>query len=205
MFRSVRSWHLISLVAVGLLAPCANADIVSLGSAKSCSGQNDPACNHGQAYSLQSILNGTTSLSSFYSGTTTQGFYLVQNDVSNLLSSFSVTLTGSALPANHFLTCQVNGYFSGDTCSITGPSGTVGTGAQYGPIGQLPATLTFSGLSLASGQEFEFTFASFGQNDTTTALVPEPPEWMLLLVSSGAVIVGGIYIRFRRPAVFRLA
>lgn len=220
MVRSIRSWQLVALLVVGVavLSPFAVADIISIQTYKNCSGPTDPACNNGQAFSLESIINGTTSLSSFYPGTTTQAFYLVKNDVSAGLPSFSFNLTGRqvfpsrleqlkgkkkkksgpALPSNHFLTCQVNGFFSGDSCSISGPSGTVGTGAQYGPPGLLPATITFSGLSLPLNGELELTFASFGQNNTTTAptAVPEQPESAFLLVI-GLMILGGMAIRFR--------
>lgn len=199
MGKSIRSRQLVVLLALLVLAsPFVAADIIGIASFKNCSNATDPACNHGQPFSLQSIINGTTVLTSFYPGTTTQAFYLVQNDVSAGLPSFSFNLTGPALPSNHFLTCQVNGAFAGDSCSITGPSGTVGTGAQYGPPGLLPATITFSGFSLAANQKFELTFASFGQN-TVTAQVPEPPELALLLVT-GFVILGAVRfgaIRFR--------
>jgi hypothetical protein len=201
MFTSIRSWHLaIGLLIVASFAPCAYADIVSIDTAKKCSGPSDPACNNGAAFSLQSVENGTTTLSSFYPGTTTQGFYLLQNDSSSVVTSFTFTLSGPALPSNHFLTCQVNGAFGGDSCSMTGSLGTVGTGAKYGPSGLLlPVTFTFSGFSLASGQQLEFTFASFGQNDTTSTTVPEPPALILLLVSAAAVMLGGVYIRSRSP------
>jgi hypothetical protein len=174
MLKAVRYWQVMVLLLTELVtAPFAAADILGIQNATACSGPTDPHCNAGQPFSLQSILNGTTSLSAFFPGTTTQAFYLVRNEVSNSLTSFSFNLTGPALPSNHFLTCQVNGGFAGAACSISGLSGTVGTGAQYGPPGLLPATFTFSGFTLTNGQLFNIQFASFGQLNTTTT-VPEP-------------------------------
>jgi hypothetical protein len=77
--------------------------------------------------------------------------------------------TGSLAP-NQFLTCQENGGFAGGSCSITGPGGTVGTGGQYGPPAQLPATITFTGIGAG---DFDLTFASFG-NGASGAVTGAP-------------------------------
>ncbi len=174
------------LLVVGFVAtPFAAADIIDIQNASACSGLTDPSCIGGLPISLSSILSGAISLTAFFPGTTTQGFYEVKNDTGGTLTSFSFLLAGPALPSNHFLTCQTNGGFAGDSCSISGASGTVSTGAQYGPPALLPAIFTFSGFSIPTynpttgAGTFQIRFASFGQNNFTTA-VPEPATLTLL-------------------------
>jgi hypothetical protein len=125
-------------------------------------------------------------------GTQTSPVYLVDNDTGS--SSFTLTFNGS-LANNQFLTCQENGGFAGDSCSISGALGTVGTGAQYGPPAGLPngtyrnpdATLTLTGPS--SG-DFEITFASFGNGASgTLTAMPESSSTLTLLATDLSPLV----------------
>jgi hypothetical protein len=98
----------------------------------------------GTPFSLSGIENGSIVLQAVI-GTQTAPVYEVINDTGATITSFSIVFTGT-LPSNQFIDCKTNGVFSGAGCSITGPSGTVGKNAQYGPGGTFPATITFTGL-----------------------------------------------------------
>jgi PEP-CTERM motif len=112
----------------------------------------------------------------------------VNNDTGS--ATFSFTFNGS-LVNNQFLDCQENGGFAGDSCSITGALGTVGTDKQYGPptpgIGpnwNPNATITLVGP--ASGN-FDITFQSFGNgaSGSTGPVSPVPEPSTLVLFGSG--------------------
>ncbi len=77
------------------------------------------------AFSLTALENGTESVQAVV-GTQTAPVYLVVNDTGR--TSFTLDFTGDLFNP---LSCQENGDFAGDPCSITGPLGTVLTGAQY--------------------------------------------------------------------------
>jgi hypothetical protein len=171
-----------------LLVPFASADIIKIqnatgpcslnglttGGGTICAGNTTP-------FSLTALENGTQALQAVV-GTQTAPVYLVTNDTGS--TTFTLTFNG-LLVSNQFLTCQVSGNYSSDSCSITGALGTVGTGAQYGPpSGQTTnwnpgATLTFTGVAI--GSNFDLAFASFGNGASGTLTgVPEPSSLALL-------------------------
>ena len=203
-----RGFHILAtsgfvLLGCLLIAPHASADNIAIANATACSGTvpGGTICSGlggflgtgGTPISLTGIENGSITLSAVI-GTQTSPVYAVVNDTGSTITSFSFVFTG-ALPSNQFLDCQVNGGFSGSSCTISGASGTVGTNAQYGPNGKLPATITFSGLNIAPGSTFDIVFSSFanGASGSVTG-VPEPAT--ILLLASGLVGIG--FIR-RKP------
>ena len=190
-----------------LVAPHAKADNIAIANATLCSGTppSGTICSNGSGglqgtggipFSLTGIENGTIVLQAVI-GTQTAPVYEVVNDTGAALTSFSLLFTGT-LPSNQFIDCQTNGGFSGAGCSISGPSGTVGRNAQYGPGGTFPATITFTGLNIANGGTFDIVFSSFanGASGSVTGVsVPEPGT--LFLLASGLL---GMVTARRRPA-----
>ena len=189
-----------------LIAPHASADNIAIANATVCSGTppGGTICSNGSGglqgtggtpFSFTGIQNGTITLQAVI-GTQTSPVYEVFNDTGSTITSFSLLFNGT-LPLNQFIDCQTNGGFSGAGCSITGPSGTVGKNAQYGPGGKFPAVITFTGLNIAPGATFDIVFSSFANGATgsvTGVSVPEPGT--MLLLGSGLLGVG--FLR-RRP------
>jgi hypothetical protein len=187
------------LVTVGALMVASNAraDNITIANATTCSGTppGGTICSNGSGglqgsggtpISLSGIEGGTIVLLAVI-GTQTSPVYEVVNDTGAPVTSFSFVFTGS-LPSNQFLDCQVNGGFSGASCTISGAGGTVGTNAQYGPSALLPATITFSGLNIPTGGTFDIAFSSFanGASGSVTG-VPEPGT--LGLLGIGALVL----------------
>ena len=93
---------------------------------------------------------------------------VVNNDTGG--ATFTWLFSGS-MASDQSLTCDETGIFAGNSCTITGPLGTVGNGQLYGPPpGIMPgqtwnpnATITFTGLSAGS---LDLTFAGFDEGDT---------------------------------------
>lgn len=195
MTKVFGAWRLFAISAAAfsmvlLLVSYASADIIKTQDATgpcSATGLTDGGgtiCSGNTiAFSLTALENGTQVLQAVV-GTQTSPVYLVNNDTGS--SSFTLVFNG-ALAFNQFLTCQESGGFSGDSCSITGALGTVGTGGQYGPPSGLSngdfwnpdATLTLTGA--APGHTFDIAFASFGNGASGTLTgVPEPSSLALL-------------------------
>ncbi len=198
------------LLGVLLIAPHTRADNISIANATACSGTppGGTICSNGSGgfqgtggtpISLTGIENGTIVLQAVI-GTQTSPVYEIVNNTGGTVTSFSFVFTGS-LPSNQFLDCQVNGGFSGDSCTISGAGGTVGTNAQYGPNAQLPATITFSGLNIANGSTFDIVFSSFANGasgSVTGTPVPEPGTVLLLacgLIGIAAFMGGRTQLR----------
>jgi hypothetical protein len=187
-----------------LVAPHARADNIAIANATVCSGTppGGTICTNGSGglqgtggtpFSLSGIENGSIVLQAVI-GTQTSPVYEVINDTGATITSFSIVFTGT-LPSNQFIDCQTNGGFSGAGCSITGPSGTVGKGAQYGPGGTFPATITFTGLNIANGSTFDIVFSSFA-NGASGSITGVPEPGTLFLLASG--LFGMVIVR-RRP------
>ncbi len=189
------------LVTVGMVAASpVRADNITIANATTCSGTppGGTICSNGSGsfqgsggtpLSLTGIENGTIVLLAVI-GTQTSPVYEVVNNTGSTVTSFSFVFTGS-LPSNQFLDCQVNGGFSGASCTISGAGGTVGTNAQYGPNALLPATITFSGLNIANGATFDIAFSSFANGasgQVTGVSVPEPGTVGLL--GAGGLVLG---------------
>lgn len=191
-------------LGVLLAAPDAHADNIAIANATACSGTppGGTICSNGSGglqgtggvpFSLSGIVNGSIILQVSI-GTQTAPVYEVINDTGVTVTSFAFVFTGN-LPSNQFIDCQTNGGFSGAGCSISGPSGTVGKNAQYGPGGTFPATITFTGLNIAPGATFDIVFSSFANGATgsvTGVPVAEPGTLLLLAISLVAI---GAFLR----------
>jgi len=148
-------------------------------------GPGGTICSGGTtAFQLSGIENGSIVLQAVV-GTNTSPVYLVVNNTGKTVTSITLVFNGF-LQSNQFLNCQSNGGFSGDPCTISPNNTSLGNGqpggtGTNGPPAVLPATFTWSGLSIPNGGTFDITFASFGNNASgTLAAVPEPSTLGLL-------------------------
>jgi hypothetical protein len=198
----------ILLFAALCLPQVAAADIISISQAQTCAG-HPTLCDNGHAYSLLSILNGTTHLMIADSQTPE---WVVVNDTGAKVTSLTLYLSGS-LASNADMTCQVNGFNPFDTCSVNGFSDGAGhhQGTDTHPA-VLPANFTWTqgatGTGLATGAYFDIKTSSFahagqdngcvnGVSGCTTTTVPEPSSVMLLL--PGLIgVAGAARFRLRR-------
>ena len=145
----------------------------------------------GTPFSLTGLENGTIVLQAVI-GTQTAPVYEIVNDAGATITSFSILFSGT-LPSNQFIDWQTNGGFAGASCSISGPSGTVGKNAQYGPGGKFPAVITFSGLNIANGSTFDLVFSSFANGASgSVSGVPVPEPGTLLLLACGLIGVAAL-------------
>lgn len=204
-FRYLAAAFVLILISGLLLAPHALADNIGIANATVCSGTppGGTICSNGSGglqgtggvpFSLTGIENGSIVLQVSI-GTQTAPVYEVINDTGSTITSFSLLFNGT-IASNQFIDCQTNGGFSGAGCSITGASGTVGKNAQYGPGGQFPATITFTGLNIAPGATFDIVFSSFA-NGATGSITGVPEPGTLLLLGSGLLGLGFLRRRSR--------
>jgi len=181
MTRTLRTLIMggVTLAALFLLAPHAQADIIEVEGATSCPGSlGGGLCNGMQAFNLSSLLVLLSQPNSIGAGTQK---YVVFNDIGNTFS-FSMISTGqnNSGMANNAV-CQINGgakpFFNG--CSIasnTGQTYSLG-GSQINNL-TFPATITFSGAN-AFGSTFILGFVSM-QGSSSLVTVPEPSALALL-------------------------
>ncbi len=169
----------VTLAALFLLAPHAQADIIEVEGATSCPGSlGGGLCNGMQAFNLSSLLVLLSQPNSIGAGTQK---YVVFNDIGNTFS-FSMTSTGQNNTgiANN-AACQINGGASSlfNGCSIVGGNGATTTlgGTQINGL-TFPATISFSGAN-AFGSTFILGFVSM-QGSSSLVTVPEPSTLALL-------------------------
>jgi hypothetical protein len=188
-------------------APSASADNIAIQNNTGCAAGISGICPGGgpTAFSVTDLNNGTETLvepgltPAATVGNSTVPTYILTNDTGS--TTFTLNFSGT-LANNAFLDCQENGAFAGQSCSITGSLGTVGTGVSYGPpSGQTTpwnpdVTITFNGVPL--GATFDLTFSSFAHAGTDTgSIVPTPEPSTTLLLSFGLLAGLGLSC-FRR-------
>jgi hypothetical protein len=135
------------------------------------------------------------------------GNYLVTNDFSTTQTSITFSWTGT-IAENQFINIQENGAFTSAIgtlspnnllCTTCGGQSTSaqfftpvpgGSGSTQGPV--FTETYTWTGVSIAPGAEFDITFASFANGDTTVP-VPAPliGHGLFVLLAVGGVLFGG--------------
>jgi hypothetical protein len=156
-----------------------------------------------------SAINGGTNPLIIAGAAGSSGLYVVHNDTPNTVTSISFTWSGD-MAQNQTMNCQFGGGESG-TCSVTSGGGGSGSGttkytlcpgqsncdsSQSGSflIGGT-GTFSWSGFSVASGSNFDISFASWANGDTQTP-VPEPGT--MLLYGTGLSLIGGmLWLRLR--------
>jgi hypothetical protein len=145
------------LFAVVMATSLADAQIVQLANNQNgCAANGNPACFNyatNTPYLLTDILNGSEVLTIPNSSSTPSWF--VQNNTSGAVTSLTLIFDGS-LASNANLQCNFGGGESG-ACTVDG----VANGINQIPSSDLPATITFSGLDIAAGTDFEINTASF--------------------------------------------
>jgi len=186
-----------ALMVSVLLTPTARADIFKIEGPGPCPGNIGAGlCNGSTPFSLTSFLNGGTTFD------TANGTFewVLQNDTGQTLTNFSFVFNGSVADN---ASCQIANSHGAtltnpsNTCSIVDSLGHTTSlgGTQIGGGGQFftpAATITFGGLSIASGASFDLDFVSMQGTGTATG-VPEPAS--LLLLCSGLGSVAGFWRR----------
>ena len=187
--------------------PFASADNIVIQNNTGCATGISGICLGGgpSPFSVTALNNGTETLlepgltPAATVGNSTVPTYILKNDTGS--TTFTLNFSGT-LANNAFLDCQENGGFAGQSCSITGSLGTVGTGVSYAPpSGQITpwnpnVTITFNGVPL--GATFDLTFSSFAHAGTDTgSIVPAPEPSTTLLLSFGLLAGLGVCC-FRR-------
>jgi hypothetical protein len=186
MTRTLRTLIMggVTLAALFLLAPHAQADIIEVEGATSCPGSlGGGLCNGMQAFNLSSLLVLLSQPNSIGAGTQK---YVVFNNIGNnfsfMIQSTGQNNTGVANNAQ----CQINGgatsLFNG--CSIVGANGATTTlgGTQINGL-TFPATITFSG-STGFGSTFILGFVSMQGSSYVLTSAPEPSALLLLAISA---------------------
>jgi hypothetical protein len=193
------------LAAMFVSASFAHAQIVSISNNQSQSGSCSSGVGPGgtlcasssNPFLLSDIENGSEVLT--IPNTSSTPVWYVDDNISGTLSSLTLIFDG-ALASNANLQCNFGGGESG-TCTVDGV-----TNGLSNPIfsGDLPATITFSGLSLTDGTYFEISTASFaaagqdygcvagktvapgskgGTTSCASVSAPEPGMWSMLAMS----------------------
>jgi hypothetical protein len=204
--RAIKASALL-LAAIFVSASFAHAQIVSIannqGQSGLCSSGVGPGgtlcATSSSPFLLSAIENGTEVLT--IPNTSSTPAWYVQDNVTGTLTSVTFVFDGN-LASNANLQCNFGGGESG-TCTVDGVTNGLSNPI---PSGDLPATITFSGLTLTDGTYFEIGTASFaaaGQDygcvagtavapgssagSTTCASVtvtaPEPGMWSMVAMS----------------------
>ena len=141
-----------------------------------------------------SAVNGATNPLVISGAAGSSGLYVIVNNTANAITSVSFTFSGE-MAQNQFMNCQFGGGESGN-CNVTSSGGGIGSGTNtyYLCPGQsncnssqsgsylIGATGTFSWSGfgpVASGSEFDISFASWANGDTQNSQVPEPASMLL--------------------------
>jgi hypothetical protein len=207
----VRSLTGIMVAAFLCFALPAFGQIVGVANATGCSGTGPGGTICGGTgstpLSVTGIENGSVILQAVI-GTQTAPVYEVTNDTGSTLNTLTFTLnleSGGFFASNQKLDCQTNGGFAGDACTTTTANGksygeSVQTPMYNGGAGfTFPVTFTFSGLKIASGGDFDITFASFGNGDTglqTGGPVSVPEGSGVPMLAASLVLLGAMKRRF---------
>jgi hypothetical protein len=212
MNNRVRSLTGIMVAAFLCFALPAFGQIVGVANATGCSGTGPGGTICGGTgstpLSVTGIENDSVILQAVI-GTQTAPQYEVVNDTGSTLNTLTFTLnleSSGSFASNQKLDCQTNGGFAGDACTTTANGISYGESVQTpmynGGAGfTFPVTFTFSGLNIASGGDFDITFASFGNSDTglqTGGPVAMPEgSGVPMLAASGLVLLGTIVMKRR--------
>jgi PEP-CTERM motif len=164
-------------------------------------------------YDYSAINDKTNPL--IISGTAgSSGLYVVHNDTPNPVTSISFIWSGE-MAQNQFMNCQFGGGESG-SCTVTSSGGGIGSGTSQYTLcpGQSNCDSSQSGSFLigatgkfswsgfgpvASGGNFDISFASWANGDFQSPTVtPEPAS--MVLFGTGLFAIGGI-LRRRKPAL----
>jgi len=189
------------LVSVLMAASGTHAQIVSIANNQGQSGTCTSGVGPGgtlcatstNPFLLSDIKNGSEVLT--IPDTSSTPVFYVEDNIPGTLSSFSLIFDGS-LASNANLQCNFGGGESG-TCTVDGVLGGLSNPI---PAGDFPATITFSGLSIADGTFFEIGTASFahagqdfgclagvpiasGGSTCTPVAAPEPSTPSMLLIA----------------------
>jgi hypothetical protein len=117
-------------------------------------------------FSLTAVLNGTQTLPVSVNGQVPT--YLIKNDTSN--TTLTLTFTGSGVGGSWTGNMLCSNTLANGLCQITGPAGTAGEGANYGPpSGGWPSSIVaqFTFNNVPTGSNFDLNLANFASDGWT--------------------------------------